>query len=394
MNTRAVPTPDAVRDALRGVIDPELHDDVVSLGMVRDIQVATDGDVNVTLALTTAGCPLKVQLRDDTKIRVSTLPGVANVRVTFDEMTTAEKSALMSRARLKAQDSAPPNDIPATCRVLAISSGKGGVGKSSVTANLAISLAEAGHTVGVLDADIWGFSIPRMLGMEGSLDAEADTATGRPRITPKERQQGAGRLRVLSMGFLAGEDEAVMWRGLMLSRALQHFLEDVVWGDLDYLLVDMPPGTGDIQMALARMLPRAELIVVTTPALAAQMVATRAADMARKGHLRVAGVIENMAGFTSGDGVTHELFGSGGGQRLADDLGVPLLGSIPLEASVATGGDNGVPTVTNNQGPAATALRAIATRIRTEIAPPVGATALASCTAHMLDAMTAALDAK
>src|SRR6202035_476389 len=258
------------------------------------------------------------------------------VEVVMGEMDPAERSALMDRARRKAQeDRALSTDIPATARVLAISSGKGGVGKSSVTVNLGAALANRGLVVGLLDADIWGFSVPRLLGMQGELRAEAK------KIVPLEKPVGPGLLKVVSMGFLADEESAIMWRGLILNRAVQQFLEDVRWGELDYLLIDMPPGTGDIQMGLARMLPRTEMIIVTTPALAAQKVAVRAADMARKGYLRVAGVIENMSDFICEHGTSYALFDSGGGTRLAAEIGVPLIGQVPIHPSVAAGGDAG-----------------------------------------------------
>jgi ATP-binding protein involved in chromosome partitioning len=318
-----------------GVIDPELGDNVVDLGMYQGADVSPDGSVVVRLALTIAGCPLRGQLQRDTENRVRSLPGVTRVRVATSEMSREDKTAVMARARWKARDQAPMTDIPGTTRVVAIASGKGGVGKSSVTVNLAATLAARGYTVGVLDADIAGFSIPRMLGMEGQIEAVAhETDPGRPKMRPVEKQIGSGRLKVLSMGFLSSEDEAIMWRGLMLNRAVQHFLEDAQWGALDYLLVDMPPGTGDIQMGLARMLPRTEMIIVTTPALAAQKVAARAADMARKGYLRVAGVVENMSGFTCDHGESYTLFGEGGGDRLAAEIGAPVLGRIPIQPAV------------------------------------------------------------
>ncbi|HET9731904.1 MAG TPA: P-loop NTPase, partial [Acidimicrobiales bacterium] len=313
------PTEEAVRAAMRGVIDPELGDDLVDLGMYRGVEIGADGAVTVLVALTTAGCPLRAQIQRDVTQRVGNLPGVAAVSVRTTEMTPEQKKELMARARLKATEDPAVTDIPGRTRVLAVSSGKGGVGKSSVTVNLAAGLAARGHTVGVLDADIAGFSVPRMLGLEGSLGV-APAADGRRRIEPLDLPVGSGVVRAVSMGFLSGEDEAIMWRGLMLNRAVQHFLEDVAWGDLDYLLVDMPPGTGDIQMGLARMLPRAEMLIVTTPALAAQKVAARAADMARKGYLRVAGVIENMSGFVCDHGERYDLFGSGGGERLAAEI--------------------------------------------------------------------------
>jgi ATP-binding protein involved in chromosome partitioning len=380
------PQEEAVRRALLGVIDPELGDNVVDLGMVRAIKIEDDGTVEVTIALTVAGCPLQKQLKTDVQGRVGSVPGVTAVKVKMGEMDADEKAALMARARWKARDRGIVTDIPPSARVLAIASGKGGVGKSSVTANLAVSIAARGFTVGVLDADIWGFSMPRMLGVEGQVIASDK------KMVPLERKIGTGTLRVLSMGLIGGadEDEAIMWRGLILNRAVQHFLEDVQWGDLDYLLIDMPPGTGDVQMGLARMLPRADMIIVTTPALAAQKVAARAADMARRGYLRVAGVVENMTSFACDHGDTYALFGSGGGERLAAELGVPLLGSIPIERAVALGGDVGDPAALGD-GPASAAFAAITERIVTEVAPPVE---LAGCTARMLDNIEHALGAK
>jgi ATP-binding protein involved in chromosome partitioning len=378
----------SVHNALRGVIDPELHDNLVDLGMIRGVDIADGGDVTVHVALTIAGCPLRTQIRKDVEGRVGAVPGVRDVKVRTSEMTGQEKAALMSRARLKAQERAPVTEISATTRIVAISSGKGGVGKSSVTANLSVALAERGFTVGVLDADIGGFSIPRMLGFEDRMEAEKGD-DDRVRITPLERRIGTGLLKAVSMGSIQGaeEDEAVMLRGLMLSRALQHFLEDVRWGDLDYLLIDMPPGTSDIQMALSRMLPRAEVLIVTTPALAAQKVAARAADMAVKGHLRIAGVIENMSAFTCDHGETYPLFGAGGGERLSNDLGVPLLGQIPLDPVVASGGDNGLPaTLAAPDGPAGGAFRSVVERMVNEAVPPIE---LAGCTARMQDLINA-----
>jgi ATP-binding protein involved in chromosome partitioning len=373
---------------MRGVIDPELGDDVVDLGMYQGCRVGPDGDVTVLLALTTARCPLRAQLSSDVDARVGRLPGVTAVTVTTTEMSAEQRSSLMARARWKVRDRASDTAIPARTRVLAISSGKGGVGKSSITANLAAGLASRGLRVGLIDADIAGFSIPRMLGMEGRLNAERGGGPeGAARIQPKVLEVGDGAVEVLSMGFLAGEDEAVMWRGLMLNRAVQHFVEDAEWGDLDYLLVDMPPGTGDVQMGLARMLPRAEAIIVTTPALAAQKVAARAADMARKGYLRVAGVIENMSGFTCAHGEHHELFGSGGGERLAREVGVPLLARIPIEPAVSADGDEGHPSALGS-GPAARPWAALVDAVRA-VAPVVE---MSDCSAHLFDAVAAGLD--
>ena len=384
VNRRQAPTEAHVREALRGVIDPELGDNIVELGMVRAVAVAQDGQVNVEVALTVAGCPLRTQLRTDVGNRVGSVPGVTGVEIVMGEMDSTERAALMDRARLKAQtDRALSIDIPANARVLAVSSGKGGVGKSSVTVNLAVALARRGLVVGLLDADIWGFSVPRLLGMQGELRAEAK------KIVPLELTFGTGTLKVVSMGFLADEDSAIMWRGLVLNRAVQQFLEDVRWGHLDYLLIDMPPGTGDVQMGLARMLPRTEVLVVTTPPVAAQKVAARAADMARRGHLRVAGVIENMAPFTCEHGTTYALFGEGGGERLSTELGVPLVGSVPLHPDVVSGGDNGTP-VAMGDGPLADTFSALATAIVTDIAPVVE---VAGCTAQLLERVEEALGA-
>lgn len=382
----ALPSPEDIIGVLRGVIDPELGSDIVSLGMAKHAVVGDDGEVVVTIALTTAGCPLRAQIQKDVRTRVGSLPGVTKVRLDWTEMTKEEKSAAMAHARWNVAQDAPDTEIPPTTKVICVASGKGGVGKSSVTVNLAAALAARGLTVGVLDADIWGFSVPRMLGVEGRLQGAGDAK----KIVPHTKPCGDGQLKIVSMGFLVDdEQDALMWRGLMLNRAVQHFLEDVRWGEMDYLLIDMPPGTGDVQMGLARMLPRAEMIVVTTPAVGAQKVATRAATMARKSYLRIAGVIENMSVFVAPDGSRHEVFGSGGGEALAQGIGAPLLGSVPIESAVAHGGDTGSP-IALGEGPAADAFRAIAERIVTEAVPPVD---MAGCSARMLDAAMSALDA-
>jgi len=382
-------TADEIRNLLRGVVDPELNCDIVALGMVRDIDVADSGAVTVTIALTTAGCPLKAQIKRDVEGRVGTAPGVSSVRLDWTEMTTEEKAACMAVARKAATERAVVTDIPATAHVIAVSSGKGGVGKSSITVNLAAGLAAEGFTVGVLDADIGGFSIPRMVGLDGRLTG----STADKKIVPNTKTigSGGGVLKVVSMGFLVEDEQtALLWRGQVLQRAVQHFLEDVQWGELDYLLIDMPPGTGDIQMGLARLLPRAEMIIVTTPAVAAQKVAARAADLARKTYLRVVGVIENMSAFTCEHGETYPLFGSGGGQTLADDIGAPLLGSVPIESAVAAGGDTGEPAVLGS-GPAADALRAIVRVLVDDAVPPVD---MAGCSARLLERVEAALGPK
>lgn len=373
-----------VRQALRSVVDPELGADIVELGMVTAVRVPRPGQVEVEVALTIAGCPLRGQIKADVETHVGALPGVESVSVTTGVMDADQRKAVMSRARLLARDPAPRTDIPDTTRVLAVASGKGGVGKSSVTVNLAVAMARRGLTVGVLDADIWGFSVPRLLGMSGEVEARDK------KMVPLERQIGDGLLRVLSMGFLADEESAIMWRGLVLNRAVQQFLEDVHWGDLDYLLIDMPPGTGDIQMGLARMLPRTEVLVVTTPPVAAQKVAARTADMARKGYLRVAGVIENMSDFVCEHGTSYALFGSGGGARLAADIGVPLIGQVPLHPSVSAGGDAGTPVALDASQPLASVFDGIAERIVTTIAPVV---AMDACTARLLERVEAAVDA-
>ncbi|MFT7602365.1 MAG: ATP-binding protein involved in chromosome partitioning [Acidimicrobiales bacterium] len=367
-----VDTP-AIMNALRGVIDPELGDNVVDLGMVKRFERGADGAMHITIALTTAGCPLRAQLMRDAKARVGSLPGIDVVQIHFGEMTADERSNVMARARWKARSNALETDIPATCRILAISSGKGGVGKSTVTANLAVLLADQGYIVGVLDADVGGFSMPQLLGIDGEIEGER-AGEGKAVMNPVAKAIGAGALRVVSMGSIAGtnETEAIMWRGLMLNRAVQHFLEDVQWGELDYLLIDMPPGTSDIQMGLARMLPRTDVVIVTTPAKAAQQVAARAADMARKGFLRVAGVIENMGPSTNPDGTITAMFGTGGGQRLADSIGVPLLASIPLDTAVAAGGDAGTPVAMKHPDSAAgVAYRDLVNVIVTDVAPPI-----------------------
>jgi len=386
-----VPTEAQVLDRLRSVIDPELGADIVSLGMVPGVAVAADGAVTVGVKLTIGGCPLRAQIKKDVESRVAVHPGVTSVRIDWGEMTSEERSEVMLKARWNARENAPDTEIPITARVLAIASGKGGVGKSSVTVNLAAAIAAQGFTVGVLDADIWGFSVPRLLGIDDRLEARAVEGRDKPKIFPNEISVGRGTLKVVSTGFMVGEDTALMWRGLMLTKAVEQFLRDVHWGELDYLFIDMPPGTGDVQMGLARMLPRTDLLIVTTPALAAQKVAARAADMARRSFLRVCGVIENMSAFTCDHGETYALFGEGGGQSLADEIGVPLLGKVPLEPSVAAGGDAGTPVALDGTGAAADMFRSIARQIIDEVAPP---TNMAGCSARLIGLVNAALDAK
>jgi ATP-binding protein involved in chromosome partitioning len=385
--TRPDPGPgsrvDEVRERLRSVVDPELGDTIVDLGMVRGVTV-DGGDVEVAVALTIAACPLRTQIERDVTGHVASLDWVRSVSVKVAAMDAEERAAVMARARWKAREDAPETAVSPTTRVLAIASGKGGVGKSSVTVNLAVALAARGLVVGILDADIWGFSVPRLLGMEGDVEARQG------KMVPLERAVGTGTLRVLSMGFLADEEQAIMWRGLVLNRAVQQFLQDAHWGDLDYLLIDLPPGTGDIQMGLARLLPRTELLVVTTPPVAAQKVAARAADMARKGYLRVAGVIENMSDFTCEHGTTYALFGSGGGERLARSLGVPLVGTIPLHPEVAAAGDAGVPVLlSEGESETADVFEEMARVVAEEVAPRLETD---SCTARLLQRVQEAVD--
>jgi ATP-binding protein involved in chromosome partitioning len=398
----SMPTPDDLLGLLRGVVDPELGSDVVDLGMIRSATIDGQGAVLVTVALTTIGCPLRAQLRKDIRDRVGGAPGVTDLHIDWVEMTDAERSATMAKARWNAAQRAGDTAVPTTARVLAIASGKGGVGKSSITVNLAAGLAARGYAVGVLDADIGGFSVPRMLGIEGRLagkEADPDApaavlepgaAPAGPKIAPQVKVIGAGYVEVVSMGLLVeDESEALLWRGQLLNRALQHFLEDVAWGKLDYLLIDLPPGTGDVQMGLARMLPRTEMLLVTTPAVAAQRVAARAADLAHKTYLRIVGVIENMSAFTCDHGETYALFGSGGGQALADEIGSSLLASIPIDSTVVSGGDLGQPAVLG-EGVAADALRELVRVIAEEAAPPID---LASCSARLLAHVEEALAA-
>lgn len=378
MTASVAPTAADVRQALRAVIDPELGSDIVELGMVRDVTVSAAGEVDVTIALTTAGCPLRGQIQKDIRSRVDTMEGVASSHITWGEMTDEERSAAMDRARYNMSQRKEQSSLSTSTQVVLVASGKGGVGKSSVTVNLAVGLAQRGLKVGILDADIWGFSVPRMIGVEGRLQGEV--RNDHKMMLPNVREFAPGEVRVVSMGFLV-EDEtsALMWRGLMLSRGVQHFLQDVAWGsDLDYLLVDMPPGTGDVQMSIAKLVPRAEVLVVTTPAEAAQKVASRVVSMARKNFLRVVGVVENMSSFTCDHGEEYALFGSGGGAALAEEAGVPLLAQIPMSSEVVSGGDSGTPAVLGDT-PAALAFRALAEAIHLEAIPPV---AMTGCTAR------------
>ena len=372
---------EAIINVLRGVIDPELKNNIVDLGMVKEAK--KDGNcAYVTVALTTAGCPLRHQIKSDVARKVATLDGIEDVKVTFGELNAQEKRALMDTARKNARENATPIAVEPTTRVIAIASGKGGVGKSSVTANIAAAIANEGFSVGVLDADIWGFSQPKMLGVSGRLAGEDG------KITPHEKKIGNGTLKVVSMGFLVDDDQsALMWRGLILAKAVEQFLTDVAWGNLDYLLVDMPPGTGDIQMALARLVPQSEMLVVTTPSRGAQQVAARVGDMAQRSFMPIIGVVENMSYFVAPDGSKFEIFGEGGGARLAKRLATQLIAQIPIEPEVTGANNDGVPIAVSEteairDSAAAIAFRELAHKIVTDICPPVE---LATCTAHMAE---------
>jgi ATP-binding protein involved in chromosome partitioning len=389
-----IPTVDEIRAVLGTVVDPELGADIVSLGMVPAVAVDDEGRVEVEVKLTIKGCPLRAEIKREIETRVGIHPGVSEVAIVWGEMNDVERTAAMTAARWNARQNAPDTEVSARCRVLAIASGKGGVGKSSVTVNLAAALADRGLTVGVLDADIWGFSVPRLLGLDDRMEAERVDEADKPKIIPNERPIGSGLLKVVSTGFLVDESTALMWRGLMLTKAVEQFLRDVHWGELDYLLIDMPPGTGDVQMGLARLLPQTEIVVVTTPALAAQKVAQRAADMARRSFLAVVGVIENMTSFRCEHGTEYALFGDGGGAALAAAIDVPLLGRIPIEPAVAAGGDAGEPVSIAGDGPAAAAFREIAGRLADDVAPPRTAPAvdMTGCTARRTDGAARAVE--
>ena len=351
-----------VMEALKGVVDPELGGNIVELGMVHRIDI-TDGLVTVGIALTIAECPMRSQIERDTERKVAALGGVTEVRVETTAMTKSQRADLMAVARRRVRDNAEPTQVSPTTRVIAIGSGKGGVGKSSVSTNLAVSIADQGFRVGLLDADIWGFSIPRMLGATDRLEADETT-----RLIVPTLAQG---IKLVSTGLIVEtEGTALMWRGLMLTRALEQFLKQVDWGELDYLLIDMPPGTGDIQMALSRLLPQAEMVVVTTPQKTARTVAGRIADMARRSYMPIVGVIENMTSFTSNDGEVHYLFGRGGGQTLADELAVPLIGQIPLDTAMVDGGDTGRPVVRHTPNNPASMAFAGAAATLTTLVPP------------------------
>jgi ATP-binding protein involved in chromosome partitioning len=330
-----MPTRDEILEALKVVIDPELHRNIVELGMVRSVDISDAGVVDVTVSLTTPGCPIKSHFQNGVNQAIRGVQGVAGVNIGFDVLTPQEKEGL--KRTLGRPSGLPEGALAQVRNVVCIGSGKGGVGKSSLTVNLAAALLGEGKKVGVLDADVWGYSIPRMLGLGG----QRPQVSAERKILPLESHG----LKVISIGFFLKEDEAVVWRGPMLHKALTQFLEDVAWGELDYLLIDLPPGTGDVSMTLAQLLPQSTFLIVTTPQDAAQKVARRSAQMADKVDLEICGVIENMSSFTTPDGQRFPIFGEGGGRRLADELEVPLLGQVPLTMPLRAQADAGVPLV-------------------------------------------------
>ena len=367
-------TEEQIVEALRPVEDPELHRSIVDLGMLRAVEIRANGEVGVLVALTVPGCPLKNEIQRRVSEAATALDGVDTVDLEFTVMSDDDREALRrtlhgdagaSAGAHQGHGHAEGREIPfaatgSKTRPLLISSGKGGVGKSSVTTNLAVALAAQGYTVGVVDADIYGYSIPRMLG------TDREPVVIDEMLVPPE----AWGVRCISIGYFVPEGEAVIWRGPMLHKALEQFLTDVFWDEPDFLVIDMPPGTGDIALSLSQYLPRGEVYVVTTPQPAAQKVAALSAAMAGKVNLPVRGVIENMSWFTGDDGTRYEIFGSGGGRELADDLGVPLLGKLPLVPALRAGSDDGRPiTATQPDSEAAQVFQEIGRQIAVDLKP-------------------------
>jgi len=360
-STQSAPTEEAVRGALAKVEDPEIHKPITDLGMVKDVSIGPDGDVRVEVYLTVQGCPMRETITQRVDTAVSEVDGVRSVDVQLDVMSDEQRAELRKQLRGDAEEPRIPFAEPGSMtRVYCVASGKGGVGKSSVTTNLAVSMAQRGLSVGVVDADIYGHSVPRMLGTENK-PTQVDKM-----IMPPQ----AHGVKLISIGMFTPGNTPVVWRGPMLHRALQQFLSDVFWGDLDVLLLDLPPGTGDVAISLAQLLPNAEILVVTTPQTAAAEVAERAGAIAMQTHQRLVGVVENMSWLELPDGSRMEVFGSGGGQTVADSLtttvgaSVPLLGQVPLDTRVREAGDSGTPIVlANPEAPAAKALAAVADRL-------------------------------
>ena len=343
-----MPTVEEIRSALGGVIDPELRKDIVSLGMVRSIEQPEPGRVDVVVSLTTPGCPIRNHFQQAVAQNVAALDGVTQVNVGFDVLSDQEKQGLAQR--LGRQSGLPEGALARVKNIICVGSGKGGVGKSTVTANLAAALQVEGKRAAAMDADVWGYSIPRMLGVHGRPMVSAQR-----KIIPLDAHGG---VKAISIEFFLSErDQAITWRGPMLHKAIRQFLEDVDWGELDYLLIDLPPGTGDVSMTLAQLLPQARFLIVTTPQPAAQNVAKRAAETASRFDIEILGVVENMSGFTTPDGQRFTIFGEGGGQLLADELDVPLLGKVPLQEELRVAADQGRPLVLDDpHAPAAQAL--------------------------------------
>lgn len=367
-------TNDEIIDALRPVEDPELRRSIVDLGMVRGVSIGADGTVAVQIALTVAGCPLRNEITSRVTTAVSPLAGVTGVSLDFTVMTDKEREAVRLMLHGNPGDTAghgqahghaegrkvPFSEAGSKTRPLLISSGKGGVGKSSVTVNLAVALAAQGYSVGIVDADIYGYSVPRMLG------TDREPVVIDQMLVPPE----AYGVRCISIGYFVPQGQAIIWRGPMLHKAIEQFLTDVFWDEPDFLLIDMPPGTGDIALSLSQYLPRGEMYVVTTPQPAAQKVASLAAAMAAKVNLPVRGIIENMSWFIGDDGKRYEIFGSGGGAELAAEIGVPLLGQLPLVLALREGGDHGRPiTAVQPDSEAARVFHEIARRIAVDLKP-------------------------
>lgn len=347
---------------LSTIVDPELGVDIVELGMVKDITYK-DATVFIQLALTIAECPMRNQIETEINRKLLLMENIDKVQIDVVAMNKKDRSAVMEKARKKARDNATETKIDPQTRVIAIGSGKGGVGKSTISTNIALGLEKQGYKTGLLDADIWGYSIPRLLGIQARLEAGEDK-----KIIPYKR----GNLEVVSTGLITeDEDTALMWRGLMLSKALEQFLNDVSWGKLDYLIIDLPPGTGDIQMALGRLLPQAELIVVTTPQVTAQKVATRVADMAKRSFIPLLGVVENMSYFETDTGQKYEIFGEGGGEKLAEQFAIPLLMKIPLSENTTIEADRGIPLIEQEMDtPTKSSLNELVNKI-TDVLPPI-----------------------
>jgi len=346
---------------LSSVYDPELGVNIVDLGMVKDV-VFDNSEITIKLALTIADCPMRNQIESEITRKLELIEGVESINIETTAMDQKDRSALMEKARKKARENAEPTKINPRTRVIAIGSGKGGVGKSTLSTNIALGLAKQGFQTGLLDADIWGFSIPRLLGVEGRIEANEEKM-----MIPLEIEN----LKIISTGLITeNEDTALMWRGLMLSKALEQFLTGVEWGDLDYLIIDLPPGTGDIQMALSRLLPQAELIVVTTPQLMAQKVATRVADMAKRSFIPLLGVIENMSYFENNEGKKYNIFGDGGGDNLAKQFGLDVLAKIPISEDTNSDADSGAPLLLQEKdSPTKLALQKLVETISEKLPP-------------------------